>query len=79
MQTVITDEASDKSRLVALVFCFFFGSFGIHRFYVGKVGTGILMICTLGLFGFWTLYDFILITMGGFKDKKGRRIIQWTD
>lgn len=65
---------SDKSFVAALLLCFFLGSFGIHRFYAGKVGTGILMILTVGGFGIWTLIDFIMIVCGAFKDSEGRQI-----
>jgi len=63
---------SDKTMVAAALLCFFLGSFGFHRFYVGKVGTGILMLFTLGLFGIWTLIDFVMIIVGSFKDKQGR-------
>ncbi len=71
--------ASPKSRLAALLLCWFFGIFGVHRFYVGKIGTGILQIVTLGGLGIWTLVDFILIIVGSFKDKQGRRVVVWVD
>ena len=51
---------------------------GVHRFYVGKVGTGILMIVTLGGLGIWVLIDFIVILVGSFKDKEGRVLINWS-
>ena len=38
---------SDKKKVVAALLCFFVGVLGVHRFYVGKVGTGILMIVVL--------------------------------
>ncbi|WP_030438494.1 TM2 domain-containing protein [Actinoplanes subtropicus] len=60
-----------KSWIAALLLCFFLGSFGIHRFYVGKVGTGILMLVTFGGLGLWTLIDFIMIAIGKFSDKQG--------
>jgi len=72
-------NASDKSRLAALLLCFFLGVFGIHRFYVGKVGTGILQLFTLGLLGIWTLIDFVIIIVGAFSDSQGRKLIIWTD
>lgn len=62
---------SKKSIVVALILCFLFGPFGIHRFYVGKVGTGILQLLTLGGLGIWALIDLILISCGKFKDKNG--------
>jgi hypothetical protein len=71
--------ASSKSRLAALLLCWFFGIFGVHRFYVGKIGTGILQIITLGGLGIWTLVDFILIIVGSFKDKQGRPVVVWVD
>jgi hypothetical protein len=71
--------ASPKSRLAALLLCWFFGIFGVHQFYVGKIGTGILQIITLGGLGIWTLVDFILIIVGSFKDKQGRPVVVWVD
>ena len=70
---------SRKSRLVALLLCFFLGALGVHRFYVGKVGTGILMLITLGGCGLWLLIDLILIVVGSFKDKQGLRVFRWTE
>ena len=70
---------SPRSRLVALLLCFFLGALGAHRFYVGKVGTGILMLLTLGGLGIWMLIDLILIVVGSFNDKEGRRVFRWTE
>ena len=66
-----TGQVSDKAMVPAVLLCFFLGMLGIHRFYVGKVGTGILMILTLGGLGIWSLVDFIMIIVGSFKDKNG--------
>jgi TM2 domain-containing membrane protein YozV len=74
-----TPEFSPRSRLVALLFCVLLGVFGVHRFYVGKIGTGILMLLTFGGLGIWTLIDLILIAVGSFRDKEGRRVFRWTE
>ena len=70
--------ATDKRILPAFLLCFFLGIFGAHRFYVGKVGTGIAQIFTVGGLGLWTLFDLILILTGSFTDKNGVKITQWT-
>ncbi|MFH0806598.1 MAG: TM2 domain-containing protein [Candidatus Brennerbacteria bacterium] len=72
-------EISPKLRLAAALFCGFFGFLGIHRFYVGKTGTGILMILTAGGFGIWIAIDFIFIVLGQFRDKEGRLVKRWMD
>jgi TM2 domain. len=70
---------SPKSRLAALLLCFFFGIFGIHRFYVGKVGTGILWLVTGGVFGIGFVIDFIMIIIGSFTDRSGAFVQNWLD
>lgn len=64
-------KTSSKSMVAAALLCFFLGVFGIHRFYVGKYLTGILMILTLGGLGIWSLVDLVRIIVGSFKDKEG--------
>jgi hypothetical protein len=68
---------SPKSRLAAALLAFFLGGLGIHRFYVGKIGTGVLMIFTLGGLGIWALVDFIVILVGSFRDKDRRLLLNW--
>jgi TM2 domain-containing membrane protein YozV len=81
VQRVLVDQTgapvSDKSRLAATLLCFFLGLIGVHRFYVGKVGTGVLQIVTIGGLGIWTLIDLITIIVGGFRDIYGRLLINW--
>lgn len=69
---------SKKKRLPALLLCLFLGGLGIHRFYVGKIGTGILQLCTLGGLGIWVLIDLIMIIVGAFTDKEGNKLEAWT-
>ena len=68
---------TDKRILPALLLCFFFGVFGFHRFYVGKIGTGILQLITIGGLGLWALFDFVMIIIGAFTDKEGNKLTQW--
>lgn len=65
---------STKSKGVAAVLCFFLGFLGVHRFYAGKVGTGVLWLLTAGWGGIGVLVDFIMILCGKFKDGTGAYI-----
>ncbi|MHC1787468.1 MAG: NINE protein [Christensenellales bacterium] len=60
-----------RSRWAAFFLCLMFGCFGAHRFYVGKAGTGLLWLLTLGLFGIGWTADLVLILFGAFRDKAG--------
>lgn len=77
----VTGDVSEKSRLITTLLCilpaWFFGIAGIHRFYLGKIGTGILMLITLGGLGIWTLIDLIMVAAGVMKDKEGKVIHNW--
>ncbi len=64
-------EKSEKSFVSALLLCLLLGVLGVHRFYVGKIGTGILQLLTFGGLGIWSLIDLIMIAIGKFTDKSG--------
>ncbi|MHC5083661.1 MAG: NINE protein [Planctomycetota bacterium] len=65
---------SDKSGIACLLFLLLLNLLGIHRFYVGKVGTGLLFLLTAGGFGLWWLIDLIMLIAGGFTDAEGRTV-----
>lgn len=67
----IIPGVSKKNKTVALLLCIFLGVFGVHRFYVGKVGTGILYLLTGGFLGLGWIIDIVLIATGSFKDEFG--------
>ena len=69
-------ERSEKDWLTTLLLSIFVGGLGIHRFYVGKIGTGILWLFTAGCFGIGALVDLILIVCGKFTDEEGKLIIK---
>ena len=66
------EAISPKNWVATLVLCILLGTLGVHRFYVGKVGTGILMLLTGGGAGIWWIIDLVIIAVGSFTDKGGR-------
>lgn len=68
---------SPRSRGVALLLGGLLGIFGAHRFYAGRVQSGICQLLTLGGLGIWWLYDLILLAAGEFTDAQGRLIRNW--
>lgn len=62
---------SEKNFVATLILCILLGSIGVHRFYAGRIVTGILMILTIGGLGIWVLIDLIIIATGSFKDSQG--------
>jgi TM2 domain-containing membrane protein YozV len=88
---VVTETVvSDKSKLAAALLCFFLGFLGVHRFYLGHVGSGVALLVLygigwlttgifigflfLGIAGIWEVVDFFRIIFGGMKDAKGRAL-----
>ncbi len=69
---------SPKSRTVALLLCIFLGVLGGHRFYVGKVGTGLIWLVTGGFFGVGAIVDLVWICLGTFRDKEGLPVKSWS-
>ncbi len=69
--------APRKSRMTALILCIigFFGFAGLHRMYVGKVGSGVLHFFTYGLCVIGTVIDLISILSGGFRDSYGQPLV----
>jgi TM2 domain-containing membrane protein YozV len=77
----VTQGRSDKSLLIAAILAglFFFTLIGgLHRFYIGKIGTGILMLITFGGLGIWALIDLIVLITGNFRDRDNNRITNWS-
>lgn len=78
------EDVSDRQILVAFLLAFFLGMFGVHRFYVGKVGSGIAMvILTVTVVGaivtaIWHVIDWIMILCGEFTDAEGRKLRRWS-
>ena len=68
---------SPKNKTVALLLCIFVGGLGIHRFYVGKIGTGVLWLLTAGCFGIGALVDLIMIACGTFTDSDRKPVTDW--
>jgi restriction system protein len=66
-----TTITSDKKKKTALLLCAFGGLFGLHHFYVGRMGRGLLYLCTAGLFLIGWIADLISISTGNFKDNAG--------
>ena len=61
-----------KSKLATMLLCWFLGYLGIHRFYVGKIWTGILYLCTAGFGGIGVFIDMVRLLFNAFGDKEGR-------
>ena len=67
-------NVSPKSRLVVIILWFFFGVLGVHYFYAGRIGMGLLWLITGGFFGIGWIIDILVILSGSFKDSFGRPI-----
>jgi|BioPla2DNA2_1021312.scaffolds.fasta_scaffold22183_2 TM2 domain-containing membrane protein YozV len=74
--TINTMVQSTKNKITALILCLLgiLGLCGLHRFYVGKIGTGLIWFFTFGLFGIGQIIDFIYIILGEFRDSNGFKL-----
>lgn len=70
-------QASERSRSVALVLGILGGVFGLHRFYVGRTQSGVIMALTLGGLGMWWLYDMVILVSGEFRDDDDLPLRNW--
>ena len=75
----VPPNPSPYNRLAALLLCLLLGFLGLHRFYVGKVGTGLLWLFTLGFLSVGVIFDLVLIATGEFRDAEQRRVLRWAD
>jgi len=65
-----------KSKLTAILLCFFLGGLGIHRFYLGYTITGVIQLLTFGGFLIWVIIDFIRLITGSLEDSEGNVLEQ---
>jgi TM2 domain len=68
---------SERSRALTLGLAVVGGVFGLHRFYTGRIQSGVWMCLTFGGMGIWYLYDVVVVAAGDFHDGDGRRVARW--
>ena len=64
-------ESISHDYIAAVLLSFLLGGIGVDRFYLGRIGSGIAKLLTLGGLGVWAFIDFTRIVFGGIKDPHG--------
>lgn len=75
-KTAGSANGAGKNWLTTLLLCLFLGYLGVHRFYTGHTGIGVVQLLTLGGCGIWTLVDFIMIIANSYKDAQGNPLVK---
>lgn len=75
--SAIQEETTPPKFLPALLFAWFLGAFGIHRFYTGHLISGLVQLLTFGGCGIWSFVDFIMICFNKFKDGQGGLLLDY--
>lgn len=76
---VTKNKIFNSQWLATLLLCWILGIFGAHRFYLGRTGSGILMLFTIGGLGIWYLVDLIIVIVGQMKDRDGYYVKAFID
>ncbi len=74
-----SDQPYRRNYYITLVLSIFVGEFGIDRFYLGKIGTGVLKLITFGGLGIWWIIDIVLVATGNMRDSNGYRMTRKFD
>jgi len=72
----IAPQAGARSWGATFLLCWIFGFLGVHRFYTGYTGIGIIQLLTLGGCGIWVFIDWVMILAGSYKDSQGRPLVK---